>query len=82
MAGPEARPPPRHASPQERLVAPPWSLYIFISQNKDKFPFRERIEWQIPYSDIFSARPGGVRSPDQIAAVAGVRLLPAAAGWV
>lgn len=80
VAGAEARPP--HASPQERLVSPPWSLYIFISQNKYKFPFLERIEWQIPYLDIFTNRPGGFCSPDKIAAISGVRLLPMAVGWV
>lgn len=57
-AGAEARPlhPP---SPHEHSVSPPRSLYIFISQNEDKFPFLEGVEWQIPYSDIFSDHPGG-----------------------
>lgn len=34
-------------------------IYFFISQNEDIFPVLERIEWQIPYSDIFGNHPGG-----------------------
>jgi len=56
--GAEARP-PLCPGPQERSVSPPRSLYIFISQNEDRFPFLERTEWQIPYSDAFSNHPGG-----------------------
>lgn len=69
--------PPR---PQERLVSPPRNLYIFLSQNEDKFPFLERIEWQIPYSDIFSNHPGGFVSLDKVVAVSCVGLFEATVG--
>lgn len=54
--GAEARPPRSSGAlgiPSSEFI------YFFISQNEDKFPVLERIEWQIPYSDIFGNHPGG-----------------------